>query len=168
MKKTIILLSIAITVVSCQQTSDTSIAGHKHEQSEILNFSNDLFNRDVINSQNTLDSIKLFCDKVIDDTAHAHRRTGAKLYISSSTSSYFRIYENSKGTISAIGFYTNGIKYNVAEYYDNGQVMCKFRVTESGKRNGRYICYHKDGKTRQVGHYHNDHLIADSLKHFEE
>jgi hypothetical protein len=168
MKNIIIYFLTTLILFSCSQTEKQSKAFDKNKQTQILTFSKALFDRKIIDSKNVLDSLALIADNIMEDTAKYMRTPKANLYISTSTNTCFKIFENPKGIISAIAFYLNGKKLNVAEYYQNGQVMCRFKVDEDGKRNGPYECYQENGTYRHLGYYQNDKEISDSLKRFTE
>lgn len=154
-------------MLGCGERSKQIDEVYKNKQTQIITFSRTLFSNENIKSKNVLDSLQSLSDKIMEDTSGSLRRPKATLFISESTNTYFRVYENPKGTIRAIGFYLSGEIVNVAEYYKNGQVMCKFSVTDDGKRNGPYTCYFEDGTYRKQGYYTNDAEVADSSRWFE-
>jgi len=139
----------------------------QHRQAKISAFCKDIFNSEKINSKAVLDNIHMLTDKKMTDTADYVREPKATLFISSSTNSHFQVFENPKGKITALAYYLNGKKINIAEYYTNGQVMCKFTTTNEGLRNGHYACYKENGSFRQLGYYLNGKEITDSLKTIE-
>ena len=168
MKNTILYFPTIIILCGCAQTEKPNIVFDKNKQARVLNFYRALFDSKIINSKNILDSLTLFADNIIEDTAEYVRTPKANLFISPSTYTSFQVFENPKGTINVVAFYLNNKRLNVAEYYKNGQVMCRFSVDEQGQRNGQYECYNENGSYRQTGYYQNNKEIADSLKIFGE
>lgn len=158
----------ALILSMCSPTDKQNKTFNKNKQNQIVLFSKNLFDRKIINSKNIIDSLTILSDNIITDTAEYTRTPKANLFISTNTNTYFKVYEKPKGTITAIAFYLNSNKINVAEYYKNGQIMCSFNVDEQGKRNGKYECYQENGDFRLVGYYQNDKEITDSLKRFIE
>ncbi len=102
------------------------------------------------------------------DTAKYSRTPKATLFINNKARTKFRVYENPKGTITAICYYREGKEINVAEYYKNGQAMCLFSVTENGIRDGNYNCYYEDGSLRITGYYKLGKGIKDSTRTFKQ
>lgn len=167
MNKTIICVLI-FSVIGCEQTTTTKIDIDENKQARILIFAKSLFSKELMDSKNTLDSLQLLTNRIMEDTTEYVRTPKATLFISNSTNTYFQVFEKPKGTITAIAFYLNDNRFYAAEYFKNGQVMCKFSVSGDGKRNGPYICYNEDGTYRTLGYYKNDKEIADSVKRFDK
>ena len=140
----------------------------KEAETLITNFSKYIFSREIINSREILDTLKTLSDNIFPDTAKYIRTPKATVYANNAARTYFQVFEDPKGTITAIAFYKNKTQINVAEYFDNGQVMCKFSVTDNGLRNGNYFCYYEDGRFRITGFYKNGTEIADSSRIFKD
>ncbi len=139
-----------------------------NENAETLttNFSKSIFSKEIINSKGILNALKTLSDSIYTDTAKYFRTPKATIYANNEAKTYFQIFENPKGTITAIAFYKNKNQINVAEYFENGQVMCKFNMTDDGVRDGSYVCFFEDGKFRIKGYYKNGKEIKDSLRTF--
>lgn len=90
------------------------------------------------------------------------------VFINDSSDSKYLIYKSTDETIDAIIYYKRGNRNNVAEYYPNGQVICRFSVTEDGIRNGKYYCFDDKGNITFQGFYINGKDIADSARSFEK
>lgn len=168
MKHRIVYFFSFLVLFSCNQTIKTSDTKFDQDkQTQLSNFAKALFCKDKINFKETLDSIKIFSDIIQIDTAKYVRRPKANLYITTIAKAHFQIFENPKGTITAMTFYKNGKKIYVAEYFKNGQIICKFLVTDNGVRNGKYTCYNEDGFSIMTSYYKNNNIISDSTKYFE-
>jgi len=167
---TIIVCLAAITIFSgcCQTNSHNEKPFDEETQSLITNFSKSIFDREIINSMEILDTLTLLSDTIFVDTAKYFRTPKATVFANNVARTYFRVFENPKGTITAIGFYKNNAEINVAEYFDNGQVMCKFKVTVDGVRDGQFRCYYENGDFRTIGYYRNGQEIKDSTIRYEE
>src|SRR6185436_3730933 len=145
-----------LIIVSCSQTSKPyEKSFDKQAQSSILKYSKSDFNRDIINSLEILDTLKMLSDTICPDTAKYFRTPKATLYANTAARTFFQVFEDPKGTITAMAFFINKTEMNVAEYFKNGQVMCKFNVTDDGVRDGNFYCYYEDGKFRRTGYYKN-------------
>ena len=135
-------------------------------QNIITDFSESIFDKEIINSMEILDYLLVISDTIFEDTAKYYRTPKATIYANNSADTYFQIFENPKDTITVISFYKNKIRINTAEYYDNGQIMCKFKVTKKGIRDGHYYCFYEDGTYRAIGFYKNGEEITDSNKRY--
>ncbi len=168
MKHRIIYFFSFLSLFACNQTIKTSDAKFEQDkQTKLSNFAKALFCKDKINFKETLDSIKILADIIQIDTAQYVRTPKANLYITTTAKTQFQIFENPKGTITAMTFYKNGKKIYVAEYFKNGQIICKFSVTDNGVRDGKYNCYNEDGFCNMTSYYKNNNIVADSTKYFE-
>ncbi len=140
----------------------------KEAQTLASNFSKSVFSRDIINSQEILDTLKMLSDTIFSDTATYFRTPKATIYANDAARTYFQVFENPKGTITAMAFFKNKTEMNVGEYFKNGQVMCKFNVTDNGVRDGNFYCYYEDGKFRRTGYYQNGTEISDSSRTYKD
>lgn len=169
MKHSIIYFLSFIILLSCNQTIKNSDAKFdKDKQIQLSNFAKTLFCKEKINFKETLDTIKTFADIIQTDTAEYVRTPRANLYITTTSKTQFQIFENPKGIITAMAFYKNAKKIYIAEYFKNGQIICKFSVTDDGVREGKYSCYNEDGFCNKIGYYKNNNVIADSTKYFKD
>jgi antitoxin component YwqK of YwqJK toxin-antitoxin module len=137
-------------------------------QSLITDFSEYVFDQEVINSKEILDHLLIISDTIFEDTAKYYRTPKATVYANNSANTYFQIFEKPKETITVIMFYKNKIQINAAEYYDNGRVMCKWKVTKKGIRDGHYYCFYEDGTYRITGFYKDGVEINDSNRVYKK
>jgi hypothetical protein len=155
--------------MSCSQTNKPyEKPFDKEAQTLTTNFCKSIFSRVKINSKEILDTLHSLSDTIFADTAKFCRTPKATIYANNAARTYFKVFENPKGTITAILFFKNKMKMNVAEYYGNGQVMCKFKVTDDGVRDGNFFCYYEDGKYRVTGYYKKGKEISDSSKTYKD
>jgi hypothetical protein len=168
MTKTTFFFLITLFLSGCVPTEKPNNEFDTNKFTQLLKFSKALFQTKVIDSKSILDSLAKFSDKILVDTTNYKRTPKANLYISTNAKMYFRVYEKPKGTITAIALFINNKQYNVAEYYANGQVICKFSVKENGKRHGGYECFNENGSYRHYGYYQDNKEILDSLTRFDE
>ena len=140
----------------------------KETETLTTNFSKSIFSREIINSKGILDTLKTLSDTIYADTAKYLRTPKATIYANNAARTYFKVFENPKGTITAMAFFKNKTKISVAEYFKNGQVMCKFSVTDDGVRDGNFFCFYEDGKYRSTGYYKNGTEIRDSSKTYKD
>lgn len=139
----------------------------KSERLRTDKFSNYLFQQNKINSKSVLDSIKTMTDFSMKDTAEYKRTPNATLFVNKAAQTRFQVFENPKGSITAIAYFRYNKMINVAEYYENGQAMCLFSVTEDGQREGPYECFFEDGSYRIKGFYKNGKEVSDSTNRYE-
>ena len=155
--------------VSCKETNKP-LDKTFDKEAEILttNFSKSIFSREIINSKEILDTLSTLSDTIYADTAKYFRTPKATIYANNAARTYFQVFENPKGTITAMAFFKNKTEMSVAEYFKNGQVMCKFSVTDDGVRDGNFFCFYEDGKYRSTGYYKNGTEVRDSSKTYKD
>jgi len=160
---------LLLMLVSCRQTNKPQDKPFdKEAETMIINFSKSIFSREINNSKEILDTLSILSDTIFPDTAKYLRSPKATIYANNATRTYFEVFEDPKGTITAIAFFKNHTLMNVAEYYANGQVMCKFSVSDIGVRDGNYYCFYEDGKFRSTGYYNNGKEILDSSRIYKD
>jgi antitoxin component YwqK of YwqJK toxin-antitoxin module len=169
-RKSLTVIGLLLFIlVSCGQTNKPQDKlNDKEAEILITNFSKSVFSREIINSEAILDTLKTLSDTIYADTAIYFRKPKATIYANNAARTYFQVFENPKGTISAITFYKNKTRINVSEYFDNGQIMCKFNVTHDGVRDGNFFCFYRNGKFRRTGYYQNGTEIIDSSRTYKE
>lgn len=166
MRINLLIFICLLTLLSCNREYKGDIV--KLEVNlELEPFNKWVFGEDIINSKQLLDTFKKLSDTFFVDTASYVRKPKATLFINNHAKTFYRVFENPKGVITAIGFYRNSKQVCVAEYYENGQIMCSFSVKSNGIRDGGYICYHENGIYRTIGYYKNDVELSDSTRHFD-
>ncbi len=155
--------------VSCKETNKP-LDKPFDKEAEILttNFSKSIFSRKIINSKEIFDTLSTLSDTIYADTAKYFRTPKATIYANNAARTYFQVFENPKGTITAMAFFKNKTEMSVAEYFKNGQVMCKFSVTDDGVRDGNFFCFYEDGKFRRTGYYKNGTEVRDSSKRYKD
>jgi len=160
----IIIGLLFLILVRCGESNNTF-----DKEAEILtiNFSRSIFSREIINSKEILDSLRTLSDTIYTDTSKYFRTPKATIFANNSAKTYFQVFEDPKGTITAMAFFKNKTELNVAEFYKNGQVMCKFSMTFDGVRNGNFFCYNEDGTFRSKGYYKNGTEVLDSSKTYK-
>ncbi len=160
---------LLLILVNCSRTNKSNEKPLNIEtQTLITEFSKSIFSRERIISKEILDTLNILSDTIFADTAKYYRTPKAIIYANNAARTYFQVIEDPKGTINLIAFFNNNIEMNVAEYFDNGQVMCKFNVTDEGVRDGRYFCYYENGKYRRTGYYKKGKEINDSLRSYKD
>lgn len=169
-KNRLLIIGLLLFIfVGCRPTNKPQDKpSDKEAETLTTNFSKAIFSREIINSKEFLDTLKTLSDTIYADTAKYFRTPKATVYANNAARTYFQVFENPKGTITAIAFFKNQTQMNVAEYFSNGQVMCKFSVTEDGVRDGNYFCFYEDGKCRTTGYYKNGTEIKDSSKTYKD
>lgn len=155
--------------VSCGETNKP-LDKPFDKEAEILttNFSKSIFSRESINSKEILDTLSTLSDTIYADTAKYFRTPRATIYANNAARTYFQVFENPKGTITAMAFFKNRTEMSVAEYFKNGRVLCKFSVTDDGVRDGKFFCFYEDGKYRSTGYYKNGVEVRDSSKTYKD
>ncbi|MFM2386796.1 MAG: hypothetical protein RL660_1553 [Bacteroidota bacterium] len=161
------LLQLVVTSCNDNQTTKNKLSD-KINETVIANFSKYIFESEVINSKLILDSLKSLSDNIFVDTAKYLRTPKARVFANTNANTHFRVFEQPRGVITAISFYKKNIEINSAEYYNNGQVMCKFNTTTEGVRDGNYYCYEENGKYRMTGYYKKGVEVKDSARNFED
>lgn len=165
MRKIIRLLCVMI-LSSCNNTHSTNI--NKEKQKVINDYNKYIFSLKTINSKDIIDSLIKLSDTVFTDTATYFRTPKATLYVNTKAGTINRVFENPKGTITAIMYIREGKEIYVAEYFRNGLVMCQFSVTDSGIRQGPDTCYYHDGKIRFTGYYKDNHQVKEQSIDYPE
>jgi antitoxin component YwqK of YwqJK toxin-antitoxin module len=166
MKRNIIIFLLTLSFLT--GCNDKPKPLDKSERLKTDNYSNYLFQQKKINSKSVIDSIILITDFSMKDTAEYKRTPKATLFINEKARTKFQVFEDPKETITAIAYFRENKEINIAEYYQNGQVMCLFTSKQDGQREGPYTCYHEDGTLRITGLYKNNKEIKDSTKRFEK
>jgi antitoxin component YwqK of YwqJK toxin-antitoxin module len=168
-KRQILIGLTLLILIGCSQTNKPHEKPFdKKAQTLTINFSKSIFSKEKINSKEILDTLNILSDTIFVDTAKYNRAPKATIYANNSAKTYFQVFENPKGIITAIAFFKNRTEINVAEYFNNGQVMCSFKVTDEGIRDGKFICYYEDGKYRRTGYYKNGTEVNDSSKTYND
>lgn len=163
----LIIYSSILILGSCNSLKKEEIKIDYQLQNQIDDYSKRLYSLKIINSEKVLDTLRTLSDNIMNDTAEYRRTPKATLYANNKAGTYFQVFENPKGTITAIVYFREGTEINVAEYYDNGQTMCLFAVTEDGIRNGYFNCYYENGEPRITGYHEMGKEIKDSTKTFK-
>ncbi len=158
MKKILSLLYLII-LTSCNNIPTKGI--NKEKQKIINDYNKYIFSLKTINSKSIIDSLYSLSDTVFTDTATYVRTPKATLYVNTEAGTINRVYENPKGTITAIMYIRENKEIYVAEYFSNGLVMCQFSVTDSGVRQGPDTCYYHDGKLRFTGYYKDNQQVKE-------
>ena len=156
MKKITYILALYLIILSCRNETRFDII----KQTELTDFSERIFNQKTINSKELLHSIESKTVTKFKDTAEYNREPKATIYADNSAKAFFQVFENPKGIITTLSFHKNGKDIYTAEYYDNGTIMCKFKTSREGVRNGKSECYYKNGKIRTKGEYLNNERIG--------
>jgi antitoxin component YwqK of YwqJK toxin-antitoxin module len=166
-RKILLLVVVCLFFSNCNFTIKQTPL-NKEKLKIIDGYNRRLFNLTKIDSKQVLDSLERLSDNIFTDTGHYFRTPKATLYINTQAKTKNQVFENPKGTITAIGYYRGEKQINMAEYYSNGQIMCMFTVDEDGVRNGNYYCYYEDGSFRMTGKFSNGNEIRDSFQFFKD
>ena len=152
MPKIIQIVILSLLIFGCKPTVDIE------KQEAITDLSAQLFQKKTIDFLETLDLIKAHTDLKTTDSL-----TRIDNYINTSANIFFEVNESPNGIIKYMSYYVNNKEIYVAEYYDNGQIMCKFNTSKEGIRNGPFACYHKNGKPRILGKFKNNEKIGKEI-----
>ncbi|MCL9804957.1 hypothetical protein NAT51_05475 [Flavobacterium amniphilum] len=151
MKKTVILSLVFLLSMSCKE----EVRFDLKVQNQMVKFSEEIFGAQKIDSKKVLGSIKDISTVIYQDTSASGTNPAPTIYSNPSGNCYFKVYERPKGMIYGISFFKNNTEITSAEYHDNGQVQCQFKVDKKGIKNGTYNCFHRNGKIRKKGTYLN-------------
>lgn len=153
--KYIDFILIGVLFVSCNNATNKRITVNKEKQDVINNYNKYVFSLTKIESKNILDSLKILSDTIFTDTANYYRTPKATLYINNEARTIDQIFEDPKGVITVMRYCKEGKEIYIQEYYTNGQVKCKFSVTNNGVRNGDFTCFYENGNIRKSGVFEN-------------
>ena len=129
-----------------------------------INVSKSIFSKELIASREILDTLKNISDSIIIDSVKHYNAVKSTIYKNRKGRTYFIVLENPVGTITYLALKRDSVYLNCAEYFGNGQIMCKFSVTEEGIREGKFKCFNKNGDCIRTGYFRNGKEIKDSTK----
>jgi antitoxin component YwqK of YwqJK toxin-antitoxin module len=162
------LLPLFLTLFGCHDSSDKNFVQTTNKKaSNIIGFDKYLFSFNKINSSAILDTLEKMSDTILFNTSIKPNTREGTIYVNNEADTKYVIYEYSKESISAIGYFRNDNNINTVEYYPNGQVMCKFSVLEDGIRDGHYACFEENGIVRSSGFYANRREVKDSARLYD-
>ncbi len=156
MKKIIILSILLFTFFGCKKEVQFDLK----KQNQMMTLSEKIFAYKKIDSKEIRNLIEKNSTEIFEDTAKTDFNPKPIIYSNLAGKTFFRVYEKPKGTIFAISFFKNNTEINTAEYFDNGQVQCLFKINKKGIKNGKYNCFHRNGKIRKSGEYLNGKEIG--------
>lgn len=155
--------------IGCNTNStNNKISKTNNEPKIIKEFDNYLFGLAKINSFEIRDTLQKTSDTILMNTSIKPGSREGTIYVNHTTNSKYIVYEYSNGSISAIVYYYGDRNINAAEYHPNGQVICKFPISEDGIRNGKYHCFQENGNLKSTGFYFKGEEISDSMKVFKK
>jgi len=160
------LFALALFITGCNMV--TNHQSGKERLKAINDYNKYIFGLKVIDSKSILDSLSKLSDNILTDTATYVRTPKATLFVNNKAGTVDQIFEDPKGTITAMSYKREGKRIYAAEYYDNGLVMCKFNVTDNGIRQGNDTCYYENGTLRHTGFYKDNSEVLDSSKDYPE
>jgi len=120
----------------------------KNNWEDIDQFQDWLFKQKRIESEIVFEAMEQFA---IDMSTESEKTT----YVNEDTSKRFIVFHNNGTEIRYIEYQVNNVKRNSIEYFRNGVATCVFPRNNSGKKHGKYYCYHEDGSIRIIGEYMN-------------
>ncbi|WP_133256578.1 toxin-antitoxin system YwqK family antitoxin [Flavobacterium tibetense] len=156
MKKIITICVLLFAIYSCKEDVQFDLK----KQNQMVELSDKIFAIKKIDSKKVLKLIEKNSTEIFEDTAKTDFNPKPLIYSNLAGKTFFKVYERPKGTVYAISFYKNNTEINTAEYFDNGQVQCLFKIDKKGIKNGKYNCFHRNGKIRKSGEYLNNKNIG--------